>query len=242
MTKLMTIGELHGILISCAGGAETAASHAEIADASLDDLGYDSLALIETATRLKVDHGVVIPDEHLSDVSTLGELLGLVNERIAGTGHGSRSADAPQGEELTNPASAPSLYERLGGANGIARVMDVLVERLFDNVSANQNADVVKMHDKVSRAGFKFMVTAWSVEETGGPKIYPGKDMWAAHANMVATERDWDVVALEIAATLSFCGVPEQESKEYMAIIDSYRDMVLDAASEERQRAVAQGA
>lgn len=137
----------------------------------------------------------------------------------------------------TDSVPAPSLYERLGGVDGIARTMDVLVERLFDNVSANQNAAVVKMHEKVSRAGFKFMVTAWSVEETGGPKVYPGRDMWAAHANMVATPRDWDVVALEIAATLSFCGVPEQESMEYMAIIDGYRHMVLDAASEERQRA-----
>lgn len=242
MTKSMTIGELHGILVACAGGAETAARHGEIAEASLDDLGYDSLALIETAARLKVDHGVVIPDERITDVGTLGELLRLVNEQVAGAGHGSRSTDAPEGEAPANSTPGPSLYERLGGANGIAAVIDVLVERLFDNVSANQNADVVKMHDKVSRAGFKFMITAWSVQETGGPKIYPGKDMWAAHANMVATERDWDVVALEIAATLSFCGVPEQESKEYMAIIDSYRDMVLDAASEERQRAVARNA
>jgi hypothetical protein len=34
--------------------------------------------------------------------------------------------------------------------------------------------------------------------------------MWTAHAEMVATERDWDVVALEVAATLSFCGCPSR--------------------------------
>jgi hemoglobin len=128
------------------------------------------------------------------------------------------------------PSQTPSLCERLGGINGIAIVMDVLVDRLWENVSANQNPYVVKMHDKISRAAFKFMVTAWGVEATGGPKVYPGKNMVDAHADMVATERDWEVVALEIAATLSYCGVPEQESKEFMDIIESYRHDVLYAS------------
>ncbi|HEX9336774.1 MAG TPA: group 1 truncated hemoglobin [Pseudonocardiaceae bacterium] len=134
---------------------------------------------------------------------------------------------------MTESAQTPSLYERLGGANGIAVVMDILTERLFDNVTANQNPYVVKMHENVSRPCFKFMVTAWSVEETGGPKCYPGRDMREAHANMVATERDFDVVALEIAATLSYCGVPEQESKEFLALIESYRDEVVTPAAAE---------
>lgn len=38
---------------------------------------------METAARLKVDHGVAIPDEQIIEVSTLGELLSLVNDRIA---------------------------------------------------------------------------------------------------------------------------------------------------------------
>ncbi|MFE0379350.1 acyl carrier protein [Streptomyces inhibens] len=80
--KLMTIEELHGILVSCAGGEEFAAAHGDIAETSLNDLGYDSLALIETAARLKVDHGVVIPDEQITEVGTLGELLGLVNDSL----------------------------------------------------------------------------------------------------------------------------------------------------------------
>ncbi|MCX5339155.1 acyl carrier protein [Streptomyces atratus] len=82
MSKLMTIDELRGILVSCAGGEEIAELHGDIADTSLTALGYDSLALMETAARLKVDHGVVIPDEQIIEVSTLGELLSLVNDRI----------------------------------------------------------------------------------------------------------------------------------------------------------------
>jgi hemoglobin len=130
-------------------------------------------------------------------------------------------------------AETPSLYERMGGVYGIANVMNVLTDRLYDNVWANRNPYVAKMHERNGKAGFKFMVTAWSVEQTGGPKCYPGKDMHYAHANMIATEHDFDVVALEIAASLSFCGVGIQEQKEYLELIESYRREVLDAPQNE---------
>jgi hemoglobin len=42
------------------------------------------------------------------------------------------------------------------------------------------------------------------------------------------SQHDFDVVALEIAATLGYVGVPEKEHKEFMEIIESYRSMVVD--------------
>jgi hemoglobin len=138
--------------------------------------------------------------------------------------------------DITELTEAPSLYERLGGIFGIAAVMDVLTDRLFENVWANRNPHVAKMHERNGRPGFKFMVTAWSVEQTGGPKIYPGRDMHYAHVDMVATEHDFDVVALEIAASLSFCGVGVQEQKEYLEIIESYRREVIDAPANEKAK------
>ena len=134
-------------------------------------------------------------------------------------------------------AATPSLYERMGGVYGIAAVMDVLTDRLFDNVWANRNPYVAKMHERNGRPGFKFMVTAWSVEQTGGPACYPGRDMHYAHVDMEASEHDFDVVALEIAASLSYCGVGVQEQKEYLALIESYRREVLDAPQNEQAKA-----
>jgi minimal PKS acyl carrier protein len=83
MSKMMSIDELRAILTACAGGDETVAFHGDISDVSMEELGYDSLALIETAARLKLDHGVAIPDELITDVRTPGELLNLINERVA---------------------------------------------------------------------------------------------------------------------------------------------------------------
>ncbi len=109
--------------------------------------------------------------------------------------------------------------------------MNILVDRLYDNASANMNPEVKRFHDQHGHAGFKFLVTAWSVEQTGGPTCYPGRDMHESHAHLDVSQHDFDVVALEIASTLSYVGVPEKEHKEFMDIIESYRSMVVADAS-----------
>jgi act minimal PKS acyl carrier protein len=83
MSTRMSITDLHGILIACAGGDQEGMD-GSIADVSFDELGYDSLALIETAAVLKRDHGVYIPDAEISEVSTPSELLDIINDRIGG--------------------------------------------------------------------------------------------------------------------------------------------------------------
>jgi len=124
------------------------------------------------------------------------------------------------------PADA-SLYERLGGMYGIAGAVDVLVDRLYDNASANTNPHVAAFHAKQGQAGFKFLVTAWSIEQTGGPKCYPGRDMREAHAHLAVSNHEFDIVSGEIAATLFHVGVPAKEHAEFMNIVESYRSMVV---------------
>jgi hemoglobin len=124
-----------------------------------------------------------------------------------------------------------SLFERLGGIYGIAGAVDVLTDRLYANASANLNPEVDAFHRRQGQPGFKFLVTAWSIEQTGGPKCYPGRDMRESHAHLKVSPREFDIVAMEIAATLNHVGVPEQEHRELMAIIESYRDMVVAPAA-----------
>ena len=124
-----------------------------------------------------------------------------------------------------------TLYERLGGIYGIAGAVDVLADRLYSNASANQNPEVDKFHSRQGQAGFKFLVTAWSIEETGGPKCYPGRDMRESHAHLRVSEREFDIVAHEIAATLNHVGVPLVEHREFMALIEKYRAMVVAHAA-----------
>ncbi|WP_433632820.1 acyl carrier protein [Nocardia sp. CA-120079] len=77
----MTITELRRILVECAGGDDIAE---DIAGHDFEQLGYDSLALIETASRIQRDFGVLIPEEQLIDVKTPQELIDIVNSQLRG--------------------------------------------------------------------------------------------------------------------------------------------------------------
>ncbi|GAA1288055.1 acyl carrier protein [Saccharothrix xinjiangensis] len=76
----VTMEDLMRVLAEAAGDVETAdVAAADVPDTSFEDLGYDSLALIETAARLKRDFGVVLSDDDVVELSTPRSLLELVN-------------------------------------------------------------------------------------------------------------------------------------------------------------------
>ncbi|MER0237939.1 group 1 truncated hemoglobin [Fulvimarina sp. MAC8] len=128
---------------------------------------------------------------------------------------------------MSNTNENKSLFERLGGIYGISGAVDDLVNRLYTNESANKNPAVRHFHEQGGEAGFKFLVTAWSIQETGGPKIYPGRDMRESHAHLKVDQDEFDNVYTTIKQTLYQVGVPKQEREEFMAIIESYRSMVV---------------
>ena len=136
-------------------------------------------------------------------------------------------SDVPEQLGPTTNSEA-SLYERLGGLYGIAAAVDHLVDRLYVNGAANANPKVAEFHAQMGHAGFKFLVTAWSIQECGGPQIYPGKDMREAHKHLSVTVREFDIVATEIKASLYHLNVPEREFDEFMAIIYSFQSMVMN--------------
>src|SRR5215472_12758761 len=65
-----------------------------------------------------------------------------------------------------------SLYDRLGGVYAIAAVMDDFINRIMDNPRMNANPKVDEAHHRVSRAGFKYLVTEMVCWATGGPQQY----------------------------------------------------------------------
>lgn len=81
MTNL-TIDALRRILVECAGESDYADLHGDIADVSFENLGYDSLALMEAAARIKRQWGVAVPDQELVELKTPRELRDAVNGRL----------------------------------------------------------------------------------------------------------------------------------------------------------------
>ncbi|MCZ4607405.1 actinorhodin polyketide synthase [Streptomyces sp. WAC 01325] len=74
----ITVEEIRRIIVASAGAPESGASDADFADTSFDELGYESLALMETASAIEREFGVSVPDDLLFEARTPRELAELV--------------------------------------------------------------------------------------------------------------------------------------------------------------------
>ncbi|EGX60531.1 phosphopantetheine-binding protein [Streptomyces zinciresistens K42] len=83
MAKELTAERLFGILRECAGEEESVTGREGVLDADFTELGYDSLALLETAARVSQECRVEIPEEELADVRTPAAFLAAVNRLLA---------------------------------------------------------------------------------------------------------------------------------------------------------------
>jgi act minimal PKS acyl carrier protein len=78
-SREVTIEDLKRILRESAGADENVDLDDEILDIDFDALGYDSLALLETAARITREYGVTLDDEAVTSARTPRRFLGVVN-------------------------------------------------------------------------------------------------------------------------------------------------------------------
>src|SRR5262245_46654337 len=133
-------------------------------------------------------------------------------------------ADAAQKQPM------PSLYERLGGVYAIASVIDDFINRIMDNPRLNANPKVEEAHHRVSRAGFKYLVTEMACWATGGSQRYSGRSMLDSHAHLDITEEEWQVFLADFQACLDAFAVPKSEQAELFAIVQSTKGDIVRPA------------
>ncbi|WP_242911379.1 acyl carrier protein [Actinomadura terrae] len=79
-----TLPDLRRVLAEVAG--EVPGLDGDILDAGFEELGYDSLALLETAGRIEREHGVRLDEAAVADARTPRALIGVVNAGLRATG------------------------------------------------------------------------------------------------------------------------------------------------------------
>lgn len=123
---------------------------------------------------------------------------------------------------------SPTLYERLGGVYAIAAVVDDFIDRIMDDPRLNANPKVDEAHHRVSRAGFKYLVTEQVCWAAGGPQKYTGRSMRGSHEHLDITESEWQSFLDDLQQTFDKFSVPTTERQELFAIVDSTKaDIVL---------------
>jgi len=124
-----------------------------------------------------------------------------------------------------------SLYERLGGLAPITVVVSDFLDELVPDPLLNQNPAIDAARQTVPKPYLKYQVTAMVCQATGGPCEYHGRNMKAAHAHLNITEREWARMVVIFKDLLARHQVPEQETNELLAIIDSTKSDIVMASS-----------
>jgi hemoglobin len=124
--------------------------------------------------------------------------------------------------------TTPTLYSRLGGIYAIAAVVDDFIDRIMEDPRLNSNPLIDEAHHRVSRAGFKYLVTEMVGWASGGPQQYTGRGMRDSHAHLMITSQEWESFMDDFRQTLAKFGVPAPEQAELIAIVEStHGDIVI---------------
>lgn len=106
-----------------------------------------------------------------------------------------------------------SLYERLGGTEGITKIASDLVDMHLANPRispryANSNTE------KVKHGAATFFIAG-----TGGPNVYEGKDMVNTHRGMNISEEEFLAVLDDALEALEMNNVGQREKEEVLYVL-----------------------
>ncbi len=121
--------------------------------------------------------------------------------------------------------SDKSLYERLGGYDAIAAVTNAVYLRLKSDDKLRRFSDH-RGDDGVERE--KQLLMDFLSAAAGGPLYYTGRDMKTVHKGMRLYEEDWQKAVGYLTAALDSFNVPERETAEVLALVESTKQEIVE--------------
>jgi hemoglobin len=140
------------------------------------------------------------------------------------------------------PDTHKSLYDRLGGADGVKNIVDDFTTRILADPRVNfsrkgverggislHRGDSMEWNDSPYNVDqLKKHIEQFIALSTGGPSSYDGKDIKGAHADMHITNAEFDATAGDLKATLDKLKVPDPEQKELLAVVETTRQQIVE--------------
>ena len=119
-----------------------------------------------------------------------------------------------------------TLYQRLGGYDAIAAVVDDLLPRA---VGDPQLGPFFKGHSNDSNMRTRQLIVDLVCQKTGGPCLYTGRSLKTAHEGIGLTDAHWNLLVNHLKATLDKFKVPPKEQGELLAIISATKADIVAA-------------
>ena len=128
---------------------------------------------------------------------------------------------------VATPARAQekSLYQRLGGYDALAAVVDDFVVRL---VTDKQFERFFAGHSDDSKKKIRQHILDQFCAATGGPCVYIGREMKTSHSGLGITNAQWDAAAKHLVGSLDKFKVPEKEKGEVLAFVTSLKKDIVE--------------
>lgn len=118
-----------------------------------------------------------------------------------------------------------SLYQRVGGYDALAAVVDDFIGRL---VSDKRFEKFFVGHSEDSLKKIRQHIVDQFCAATGGPCVYIGRDMKTTHKGLAITEADWDAAAKHLAGSLDKFKVPDKEKNEILTFVTSLKKDIVE--------------
>ena len=115
-----------------------------------------------------------------------------------------------------------TLYQRLGGAPGIAALVDDVIAAHLVNPVVKTRFENIKDLDHAKKMAREFFCVG-----SGGPETYTGKDMLAAHKGMNISEQEFLAVTDDIVGAMGKQGLSDDTKKDVIAILYSLKNQII---------------
>jgi hemoglobin len=128
-------------------------------------------------------------------------------------------------EMQPSPRPERSLYQRLGGYNAIAAVVD---DALPNIIADPELAIFFKGVSTNSKERIRQQVVELVCLATNGPCVYTGRDMKTSHAGLGITANQFNAFAGHLVASLDKFKVRKKEKDELVAIVSSLQSDIVE--------------
>ena len=121
--------------------------------------------------------------------------------------------------------SEKSLYDRLGGYDGVTGFVNNLLPRLQGD---SQLGRFWKHRGSDGIEREKQLLIDYLCTNAGGPVYYTGRDMKISHKGMNISEADWGAFFGHAAATMEALTIPQQECDDAVAFVSSLKEDIVE--------------
>ncbi|MGQ3053963.1 MAG: group I truncated hemoglobin [Roseateles sp.] len=118
--------------------------------------------------------------------------------------------------------ATPTLYDRLGQRDGIARITRSLIQNHLANPLVKTRYLASENLSRVEQRVIEFFCAG-----AGGPEVYSGQDMLATHRGMNISEQEFVSVVDDAMAALASNGIDPATRSEVLSILWSLKGEVI---------------